>query len=375
MGGRSDASPVRDSRRTSRKSPARWRSVALLLAVVVATGVGFVLGSYALGSLAGRVVGIDSGAVRTADIASVQPISASVPGAGMIEVPSLLGMPAQEATAVLEAAGLHCELQSAGATVTSESSRTISAQSPQGSSVVTADTTVTMSAPPLAGVSVPRAVSGSAKGGPKFTVFIDPGHQGHADARLEPIGPGSHKEKPRASGGSTGVATGVPEYEVALQVSANLKRRLEQAGVRVVLSRQTNDVSLSNAERARMANKVQADLFLRVYCAASLNSDDSGIRTTYPKDNGWTRRIAPESRTAARVLQRAACSATGAQDAGVHKGTGMAAFNWSDVPVVLVEVGYLSNPVEDRLLASPRYQDRLAQGMADGVQTYLNGAR
>jgi len=49
----------------------------------------------------------------------------------------------------------------------------------------------------------------------------------------------------------------------------------------------------------------------------------------------------------------------------------LSGFNWSTVPTVLVECGFLSNPVEDRLLASPHYQDKLATGIADGVMAYL----
>ena len=206
-----------------------------------------------------------------------------------------------------------------------------------------------------------------------FVVCIDPGHQAHNDVKLEPVGPGSKSEKPRASGGATGVTTGVPEYEVALQISMNLKKRLEAAGVKVVMTRTTNDVRVSNAERAKKANNAKADLFVRIHGGASTDPAESGITTVYPAKNRWTASIVPSSRTAANAIERSVCRTTGAAVCAVEQRGGMAGFNWSKVPAVLVETGFLSNPLEDKLMASPNYQDQLSEGIAQGVLVYLNG--
>ena len=195
---------------------------------------------------------------------------------------------------------------------------------------------------------------------------IDPGHQAHSDAKLEPVGPGSKTEKPSATGGATGVATSVPEYELALQVSMNLKKRLEAAGLTVVMTRTTNDVRLGNSERAKMANRAKADLFVRIHGGASTNPGDSGIATFYPAKNRWTAGILAPSRMAAEDDRRVGLPSHGGRARGAQARSGMAGFNWSKVPVVLVETGFLSNPVEDRLMASPQYQDKLSQGPRRG---------
>jgi N-acetylmuramoyl-L-alanine amidase len=206
---------------------------------------------------------------------------------------------------------------------------------------------------------------------PRFVVCLDPGHQGHSDLSPEPYGPGSKKTKAHASGGATGVGTAVPEYEVALQISMNLKKRLEAQGVRVVMTRMTNDVNISNAERALKANKVKADLFVRVHGNGSPDSSVSGVATAYPGKNRWTSGISGRSKRAARQIQTAVIAQTSAVDRGIYSSTDMVGFNWSKVPVVLVECGFLSNSVEDRLLVSPHYQDELSEGMAAGIMAYL----
>ncbi len=201
---------------------------------------------------------------------------------------------------------------------------------------------------------------------------IDPGHQAHSDSKLEPIGPGSKSEKPRATGGATGVVTAVPEHEIALQVSMNLKKRLEDAGFKVVMTRTTNDVRLSNAQRASIANRAKADLFIRIHCGVSTNATDSGVSTYYPVKNHWTERIVRPSRSAAKRIDAALSSVTGSTPRGPLTRAGIAGFNWSKVPSVFVEVGYLSNPVEDKLLSSPNHQDKVADGLARGIVAFVS---
>ena len=296
-------------------------------------------------------------------------------GAGMVEVPKLVGLRADEAVVVLETAGFKIAFIDVGSAVSSDASRVVQSQQPVGGTVLSTDATVTIMAPPqLGGVSKPKA-SRKQNDAPKYVVCIDPGHQAHTDVKLEPVGPGSKTEKPRATGGTTGVATGIPEYEIALQLSMNLKKRLEAAGVKVVMTRTTNDVSLPNSVRANIANKAKADLFIRIHTGISTEPDDSGIATLYPSKNKWTAGIVSPSRAAAAAIELAMCRSTGAKDRGAQRQPGVAGFNWSTVPSVLVEAGFLSNPLEDRLMASPKYQDKVAQGATDGVLAYLNGAR
>jgi N-acetylmuramoyl-L-alanine amidase len=347
----------------------------LLVAGVFFVALGFVVGRGVFSTASGRMRLEHNAPVQVGNVGpgnGLASASATMSvGAGMVEVPQLRGMRADEASVILESAGFGVAFLEVGREVSSAESRTVQAQDPAAGTIVSTDSTVSLAVPPFASEASTGSSAPSSVVKTKFVVCIDPGHQAHTDVKLEPIGPGSKTEKPRATGGATGVSSGVPEYEIALQVSTNLKRRLEAAGVRVVMTRTTNDVSLPNSARAAIANKARANLFVRIHGGVSTDSADSGVSTLYPALNQWTHPIIGESRAAARGIERALCEATSATEQGAKTEAGLAGFNWSKVPSVIVEVGYLSNPVEDRLLASPGYQDRVAQGIADGVMAYL----
>gem|GEM_PF-459873 len=286
-----------------------------------------------------------------------------------VEVPSVLGKTLAEAQELIEAVGLTAEVvenpyhepDAIG------DARSVIAQDPPEGSLVRAGDKVTLTV----GAESGRARTGVKQVDSVAVVVIDPGHQSRGDSTHEPIGPGAAETKPRVTGGTTGVVTRVPEYEVALQISMNLKMRLEAAGVNVIMTRTTNDVNISNAERAKMANEAGADLFVRVHADGSTDSTRCGIQTLYPGENRWTGPIASPSRRAAKLVQESMVAATGAASLGITTRTDLSGFNWSKVPVILVECGFLTNPVEDRLLSSPHYQDKLAEGMTSGILEYL----
>ena len=202
-------------------------------------------------------------------------------------------------------------------------------------------------------------------------VVIDAGHQGKADSSLEPIGPGATEEKPKVAGGATGVATHNPESLVNLQVALKLERVLEARGVKVIMVRTSQNVNISNSARAKIANDAHADLFIRLHCDGIGSSSTHGLSTLVPAKNRWTGPIVTESAVAGKLVHRAVIASTGAADRGVVGRSDLAGFNWSTVPTVLVEMGFLSNPSEDRALGSAGYQQKLADGMANGVVQYL----
>lgn len=202
-------------------------------------------------------------------------------------------------------------------------------------------------------------------------ICIDPGHQAHANLTPEPIGPGSTQTKPMVAGGTTGINTRLPEHQFALAVSMKIKERLEARGVRVVMTRVTSDVDISNSQRAQVANAADADLFLRIHADGSTNTAAHGISTLYPSGNAWVVPIEASSLRAAQLTHASVVGATGASDRGVVGRSDMAGFNWSVVPSIIVECGFMTNPTEDQLLASEHYQDHLADGITDGVMAYL----
>lgn len=342
--------------------PVRYGVLAVAVLVVVALGVAIVT----FGK--GRVVSASDPASDTQALVALESSVAEAGAAGTsadsIEVPALVGTPLGEARVLLAAAGLAVEVRVAGAPLPGDAVQTVERQEPAHGTLVRAGQAVVITVRPA-------ATDGEGPSQRVFTVCIDPGHQSNADASPEPVGPASKRTKAKITAGVTGVATGLEEYEVALQIAMNLKRQLEDRGVRVVMTRTTNDVNLSNAERAQLATRVKADLLVRVHGGGSPDANAAGIHTLYPAANAWTKPVAARSRRAATAVHSAVVAATAAPDRGVKAYTDQAGFNWSRVPAVLVECGLLSNEVEDRLLASPHYQDSLAQGMADGIVAYL----
>lgn len=311
-----------------------------------------------------------------AESARAQPVVTAVstapvdPGPTPVEVPTLTGLKLDEAKLVLTAAGLTPTVRRDPAGRSKEP--TVTSQDPPPGTLARPGAVIT--------IVVPAARDKDAddedvvdRG--EFVVCIDPGHQSHSDSKTEPIGPGSAVVKSRITGGTTGVVTGVPEYETVLQIATNLKRRLEAAGVTVVMTRSTNDGNLSNAERAQIANAAHADLFVRVHADSSTDEKLCGVSTLYPSVNDWTKKTAEESKRAASVIQPAVVKSTRAVNIGMAERGDLAGFNWSTVPCVLVSVGFPSNRVEDRLLVSPNYQDQVAQGLAAGTLEFLSGER
>jgi N-acetylmuramoyl-L-alanine amidase len=203
-------------------------------------------------------------------------------------------------------------------------------------------------------------------------VVIDPGHQAKADLNLEPVGPGSTDKKAKISAGAMGVVTGTPESQLVLAVSLKLKAALEAQGITVIMTRTTQDVNISNMQRALLANQAGADLFIRVHADAHSNSAVSGTHVLYPASiAGWTDDIAVASKSAAAVVLKELAAATGAKNLGLMVRSDMTGFNWSDVPVIIPEIGFMTNPTEDRLLATAAYQDKVVQGLSEGIVAFL----
>ncbi|MBS5449618.1 MAG: N-acetylmuramoyl-L-alanine amidase [Coriobacteriia bacterium] len=202
-------------------------------------------------------------------------------------------------------------------------------------------------------------------------VCIDAGHGEQADLTLTPIGPGSSEMQYVEPGGATGVATGVPEYEVALEMALRLQEKLEAMGVTVVMVRMTNDVVLSSEQRAQVANECGADLFIRLHCDGGDDPSVSGFSTLVPGVNEWTEPIYEASLQAAEIMHPIIIDETGANDMGIVERSDLAGFNFCQVPSVLYEMGFISNPDEDVRMNDPAYQDVLASAMADGAAAYL----
>ncbi len=201
-----------------------------------------------------------------------------------------------------------------------------------------------------------------------IAIGIDPGHQAHQNSEKEAVAPGSSEMKMKVSSGTAGVKTRVAEYVVDLEIALQLRDALEALGCTVYMTRETHDVDISNQERAIMMNDLGADLVLRLHCNGSENRSANGIGLYVNK----TGAIAEASNAAAEALLPAMTAATGARVDGIFKRDTYTGLNWSTVPCILVEMGYMSNPEEDVKLNDPEYQKLLVQGMVDGICAYFD---
>jgi N-acetylmuramoyl-L-alanine amidase len=198
-------------------------------------------------------------------------------------------------------------------------------------------------------------------------ICLDPGHGTPAaiGRQREPIGPGSRVTKIKDGGGAPG------ETEVVLAIARRTRALLLRRGYRVAMTRAGPTFRGGNIERARFCNRRGAALMLRIHADNSSDPSRHGVATLTPaRRRGWTSDVYPQSLRAASAIQRGLVSATGARDLGVSERSDLTGFNWADVPVVLAETGFLSNPTERRVLHSSAYQWRIARGLAAGVAAF-----
>ena len=202
-------------------------------------------------------------------------------------------------------------------------------------------------------------------------VCIDPGHGTPPEIgrQTEPIGPGSHVMKIKDGGGAAGEAV------FNLSESRKLRVLLLRRGYRVAMTR-TGPVfrygNGGNIARAQFCNRRHAALMLRIHADGAADTSLHGISTLVPAyHRGWTDDIFAASLRAGRLVQHAAARSSGALDRGIIQRGDLTGFNWANVPAILVECGFLSNPSERRKLQTAAYQWQLARGIAGGTAAFL----
>jgi N-acetylmuramoyl-L-alanine amidase len=200
-------------------------------------------------------------------------------------------------------------------------------------------------------------------------VCLDPGHARTPNLTTEPIGPGSTVRKIKDGGGAPG------EARVVLQIAWKTRAVLVERGFAVAMTRTGPEFTYGNGgniARAQFCNRRAAALMLRIHADGSTDPRRQGAATLYPAwHRGWTDDVLPASRRAAALVQRQLVRATGAADLGLMRRSDLTGFNWADVPAILTETGFMTNPAERRRLESASYQWRVARGLARGAAAFL----
>lgn len=198
-------------------------------------------------------------------------------------------------------------------------------------------------------------------------VCLDPGHEDAPDFGQEPVAPGSAQTKDRVTSGCFGVTTKIPEYELNLENALLLEKILRQDGFGVALTRRNSHVRVSNVERAQFANASGADLAVRLHADWSPDASKRGISILVP-DKKLS--FAAASTTCAEQLKTALTKAGFVVNSIIER-PDLSGFNWSKIPVVLVEVGFMSNSQEDVLMSRPSYRRKLMRAVANGIESYF----
>ena len=204
-------------------------------------------------------------------------------------------------------------------------------------------------------------------------VAIDPGHQGSwVDMSApEPIAPGSDRTKARCTTGTVGKFTGVPEYQLNLDISLALRAELRDRGYKVLMTREDNDTAISNSQRALFASENGAEISVRIHANGSDDPSVNGaLAMTMSPQNPYVGSFYETSYALAQAILNDYCAVTGFASRGIQLTDEMTGFNWTRVPAMILEMGFMSNQSDDTLMQDPAMQKKMVQGIADGIDDF-----
>lgn len=208
-------------------------------------------------------------------------------------------------------------------------------------------------------------------------ICLDPGHCVTEEAGKgyrEPISPLSDETKPRYLSGTRGAS--LTEEQLNLQVALKLRDALEALGAEVVMTREVSEISLPNTERCRIANESGADVHVHIHADGSESTSANGVSVLIPDgDLLGTPSIVEESARLGQLMVDCVSEATGAKNRGTVPRADLTGLNFSEIPSVFIEMGFMTNPEEDALLSSGEYQDKIVTGMANSLMDWYGAER
>lgn len=202
----------------------------------------------------------------------------------------------------------------------------------------------------------------------KKVIVIDPGHSSGGNKGQERQSPDSNVLKIKDPGGAQGVVSKTPEYAINMKVALKLKALLEKDNYKVIMTKTQHKENPGNVERAEVGNSNKADLVIRIHCDSSDNQKVQGASMLVPGKTGYGKSINSISKQYGQIILESLVNECKMSSKGVVERNDLTGFNWSKVPVVLVEMGFMSNPKEDQMLEDEAYQNKLAQGLFKGIK-------
>lgn len=205
-------------------------------------------------------------------------------------------------------------------------------------------------------------------------IGIDPGHQSESIdmSAQEPNGPGSSEMKAKCTSGTQGTYSGVPEYQLNLEVSLQLRNELEQRGYQVVMTRTDNETAISNMERAQYVAAQGAEIYVRIHANGDDSHTASGALTMSPSQNNpYIPQLFDQSNRLSQCIIDSYCATTGFQNLGIQYTDTMTGINWSTVPVTILEMGFMTSQNDDLKMNDAEFQKTMVQGIANGIDSYF----
>ena len=206
-------------------------------------------------------------------------------------------------------------------------------------------------------------------------ICIDPGHcvtsltgKGYTDL----VSPLSTETKPLYTAGTTG--KNMTEEQLNLTVGLKLRDYLEELGAEVIMTREVSEIAITGQERCRIPNEAGADVCVRIHADGSTSSSAHGVSVLTPTgDLLGTPSIIDESTRLGQLMVDAVSEETGAKNRGIMPRSDMTGFNFSEIPTVLIEMGFMTNPEEGALLETDEYQDKIVAGIANSLLQWYEG--